>query len=45
MKHKLHNNRKSFRKWAMSGQRIETDDMQKLNRRRAKSVRQWMVGR
>jgi len=45
MKHTKHENRKSFRKWAMLGQRIETEDMTRLNKRRAKSKFPWNVGR
>lgn len=45
MKHTKHENRKSFRKWAMAGQRIETETMTKLNQRRAKSVNPYNVGK
>jgi hypothetical protein len=42
MKHRL---RKSFKKWAMKGQRVMTEDMEVLEARRGKSHRPFMVGR
>ena len=38
MKHTKHKNRRSFGKWAMSGQRCETQTMEKLNIRRSVAI-------
>jgi hypothetical protein len=38
VKHARKEKRKSFKKWGMSGQRVETESMERLNERRAASM-------
>ena len=40
-----HEQRKSYKKWALTGQRTMTEDSERLVARRAKSKHPFMVGR
>lgn len=45
MKQKLHEDRKSFSKWAMPGQRTMPDAKAKIKARKIKSTAPWNVGK